>query len=53
MSEVRKKRKKVSSKKTITIKKGMKDYSNDPSFKKKAEAMSAMLKKNGLPENGK
>ena len=52
MAEVKKKRKKFSSKKTVTIKKGMKDYSNDPFFKNKAEAMKAILKKNGLPKRG-
>jgi hypothetical protein len=49
MAEVKKRRRKSASKKRITIKKGMKDYSSDPFFKKKAEAVHALLKKTGLP----
>lgn len=51
MADVKKRRKKSASKKRITIKKGMKDYSNDPFFKKKAEAVEALLKKVGLPQD--
>lgn len=58
MAELRKTRKKNSSKKTITIKpptvkKGMKDYNDDPFFEKKAEAAYEIIKKYGLPETGK
>ena len=53
MADVKKKRRKAASKKSITIKKGMKDYGNDPFFKKKAEAAHALLKKAGLPESVK
>jgi hypothetical protein len=49
MAEVKKRRRKSASKKRITIKKGMKDYGNDPFFKKNAEAVHALLKKTGLP----
>ena len=35
----------------ITVKKNMKDYSNDPYFVKKAEKATAFLKKHGLPES--
>lgn len=34
----------------VTVKKNMKDYSNDPYFTKKLEQAEARLKKYGLPE---
>jgi hypothetical protein len=34
----------------ITVVKKMKDYSNEPAFKKKAEKAAEFLKKNGLPK---
>ncbi len=40
---------KKKSKEIIVVKK-MRDYSNDPTFKKKAEKAKAFLKKNGLPK---
>ncbi len=38
-----------SDKGNITVKKNMKDYSNEPYFVKKAEKAMAFLKKHGLP----
>ncbi len=35
----------------IAVVKKMRDYSNDPAFKKKAEKAEAFLKKHGLPES--
>ena len=35
----------------ITVKKNMKDYSNEPYFVKKAEKAMAFLKKHGLPKS--
>lgn len=37
----------------VTIIKKMKDYNNEPAFKKKAENAIAFLKKNGLPKTFK
>ena len=37
----------------VKVAKKMKDYSNDPAFKKKAEAAAEFLKKNGKPAAGK
>lgn len=37
----------------ITIVKKMRDYSNEPAFKKKAEDAIKFLKKSGLPESFK
>ncbi|WP_158085500.1 hypothetical protein [Niastella vici] len=37
----------------ITIVKKLRDYSNDPVFKKKAEDAIKFLKKHGLPESFK
>ncbi len=34
----------------ITVKKEMKDYSNEPAFKKKAAKAEEFLQKHGLPE---
>ena len=36
---------------SAAIVKKMKDYSNEPAFKKKAEKVTAFLKKNGLPKS--
>jgi hypothetical protein len=35
----------------IAVVKKMKDYSNEPAFKKKVEKAIAFLKKNGLPKS--
>ena len=35
----------------ITVKKNMKDYSNEPCFVKKAEKAMVFLEKNGLPKS--
>ena len=35
----------------VTIAKKMRDYSNEPAFKKKAESAVKFLKKNGLPKS--
>lgn len=35
----------------VTIVKKMRDYSNDPVFKKKAEDAAAFIKKHGLPKS--
>ncbi len=35
---------------SVTIVKKMRDYSNEPAFKKKAENAVAFLKKHGLPK---
>lgn len=35
----------------ITVVKNMRDYSNEPVFKKKAEKASQFLKKHGLPKS--
>ena len=40
-----------SDKVNITVKKNMKDYSNEPSFVKKAEKATAFFKKHGLPKS--
>ena len=37
----------------VTIVKKMRDYSNEPAFKKKAEDAIKFLKKHGLPESFK
>lgn len=37
----------------ISIVKKMRDYSNEPAFKKKAEKAIKFLKKHGLPESFK
>jgi len=37
----------------VTVVKKMKDYSEEPVFKKKAEKAIAFLKKNGLPKTFK
>ena len=37
----------------VTVVKKMRDYSNDPFFKKKAENAKAFLKKHGLPKSFK
>lgn len=37
----------------VTIVKKMRDYSNEPAFKKKAEKAIEFLKKNGLPKSFK
>lgn len=34
----------------VTVVKKMRDYSNEPAFKKKAEKASEFLKKHGLPK---
>lgn len=34
----------------IAVVKNMRDYSNEPVFKKKAEKVAEFLKKNGLPK---
>ena len=34
----------------VTVVKKMKDYSEEPAFKKKAEKATAFLKKHGLPK---
>ena len=34
----------------VTVVKKMKDYSNEPAFKKKTEKAIAFVKKNGLPK---
>ena len=49
MAEVKKKRKKISFKTKITIDKGMRDYSNEPYFKEKAEIANELIKRVGLP----
>lgn len=38
---------------SVTIVKKMRDYSNEPAFKKKAENAVKFLKKHGLPESFK
>ena len=38
---------------SVTIVKKMRDYSNDPAFKKKAEKATIFLEKYGLPESFK
>lgn len=35
---------------SITVVKKMRDYSNEPAFKKKAEKATEFLKKHGLPK---
>ena len=35
----------------VAVVKKMKDYSNEPAFKKKADKATAFLKKNGLPKS--
>lgn len=40
-----------SDKEDITVKKNMRDYSNEPYFVKKAEKATAFLKKHGLPKS--
>jgi hypothetical protein len=40
-----------SDKGNITVKKNMRDYSNEPYFVKKAEKAIAFLKKHGLPKS--
>jgi hypothetical protein len=37
----------------VTIVKKMRDYSNEPAFKKKAENAIKFLKKHGIPESFK
>lgn len=37
----------------ITVVKKMRDYSQEPAFKKKEESARAFLKKNGLPKSFK
>lgn len=34
----------------VSVVKKMRDYSNEPAFKKKAEKAAEFLKKNGLPK---
>ncbi|NML23258.1 hypothetical protein HHL16_20435 [Pseudoflavitalea sp. G-6-1-2] len=34
----------------VIVVKKMRDYSNDPAFKKKAEEAKAFIKKHGLPD---
>jgi hypothetical protein len=50
---VKKRRKKISFKTKITIDKGMRDYSNDPYIKEKAEIANALIKRVGLPPTAK
>lgn len=44
---------KKNKKDNIPVVKGMRDYSNDPTFKKKAEEAAALIKKYGLPKSAK
>jgi hypothetical protein len=37
----------------VTVVKKMRDYSRDPTFRKKAEKAKAFLQKNGLPPHSK
>jgi hypothetical protein len=37
----------------ITVVKKMRDYSSDPTFRKKAEKVKAFLQKHGLPPQAK
>ncbi len=38
---------------TVTVIKKMRDYSNEPAFKKKAEKAIAFIKKHGLSKSAK
>ncbi len=49
MSVARKKKDEIK----VTIVKDMRDYSEDPFFKKKAESAKEFLKKHPLPESSK
>ena len=53
MSAGTKRRKKINSTGNIIIVEKMRDYSNDPVFKKKAEEARIFLKEHGLPESFK